>query len=175
MKKIRSLFIMDKSFRYNGSLADFNQKMATLSQSKNRNDISVEKNKNEYIIFAKRSFGTIKFSGGGGSSIKIHVCFEEGTPEEQLIRIFSYLRPENYFLGIAFILSFISVITSTDPLLSTTLFIIGLFVFMIIWFNFIYKVQEEILMEMVTKRLKLRELKDKPKPDKIVKLIKSPR
>jgi hypothetical protein len=156
MKKLRSLFIMDKSFKYKGSLEDLKQKMTIFSQSKKTGGITFDKNKSEYTIYANISFGTLMFTGGG-FSIKIHLTIEESIPKEQIIRVYTYLRPENYFFGFAFILSFIVAIMSNQSLLPP-LITIGIFVLTILWFNFIYKVQEEILVEKIIKQLKLRKI-----------------
>ncbi len=154
---------MNKSFRYKGSLDDLKQKMGSSSQGKNTDKILFHKNKSEYTVYANISWGTLNFSGGGGFSIKVHVTIEERFPEEQIVKIYTCLRPENYFFGFAFILSFIAALMSKSFL--PTLIIVGTFALITLWFNFIYKVQEEILLEKITKQLKLRALKDKLKSD----------
>ncbi|MCR6642437.1 MAG: hypothetical protein NVV82_26480 [Sporocytophaga sp.] len=99
MKKLRSLFIMDKSFRYKGSLEDLKQKMTIFSQSKNSEGITFDKKKSEYTIYANISLGTLMFRGGG-FSIKIHLTIEKSISEGQIVRVYTYLRPENYFFWI---------------------------------------------------------------------------
>ncbi len=157
MKKLRSLFIMDKSFRYKGSPEDLKQKMTIFSQSKNTGRIIFNRNKSEYKVYARTSWGTLRFMGAVGFSISVHVKIEDSISEEQIIRVYTNLRPENYFLGFAFILSFIAILLSYQSFLQP-LIIIGTFVLTSLWFNFIYKIQEEVLLEKVIKQLKLRKI-----------------
>ncbi len=147
---------MDKSFRYKGSREDLKQKMTIFSQSKKTGGITFDKNKSEYAIYANISLGTLMYTGGS-SSIKIHLTIEESISEEQIVRVYTYLRPENYFLGFAFFLSFIAILLSNQTFLPT-LITIGIFALTSLWFNFIYKIQEEVLLEKVIKQLKLKKI-----------------
>lgn len=148
---------MDKSFRYKGNLEDLKQKMTIFSQSKNTGRIIFNKNKSDYTIYAKTSWGTLGFIGGFGSSINVHVKIERRISEEHIVRVYTYLRPENYFFGFAFILSFIAILISGHSFLHSTISI-GSIALTTIWFNFIYKIQEENLLEKVVKHLKLRNI-----------------
>jgi hypothetical protein len=130
--------------------------MTIFSQSKNTGGITFDKNKSEYTIYANISLGTLMFMGGG-FSIKIHLTIEESISKEQIVRIFTYLRPENYFFVFAFVLTFIAILLSNQSILPP-LITIGIFVLSSLWFNFIYKIQEENLLEKVTKQLKLRKI-----------------
>ena len=148
---------MDKSFKYKGSPEDLKQKMTIFSQSKNMGRIIFNRNKSEYKVYARTSWGTLRFMGAVGFSISVHVKIEDSISKEQIVRVYTYLRPENYFFGFAFILTFIDALISCHSFL-TFIIAIGSIALTTIWFNFIYKVQEENLLEKVIKQLKLRKI-----------------
>ena len=72
--------------------------------------------------------------------------------------MFTKLRTENYFFGILFLI-FTIITVSTGGSFLSILILTGIILILVVWFNFIYKVQEESLIDKTRKMLKLKEYK----------------
>ena len=64
------------------------------------------------------------------------------------------VRPEHYFLIVMFIIFFIAIAFS-DESKWALLYVIGLWIICHIWFQFIYRVQENYLVDKIVKKLRL--------------------
>lgn len=155
IEKIKPLFILSKSFVFSGSKKLLIEK---LHASDNKDFYINDHKRNVYEIKARIAYGTLRFSGGFGAGISVNLKIEPKNEDEQIITIYTELRPENYFLLIFAFFTIISIVLSGASIAPILISIVILPV-MTVWFNFIYKVQEESLIDKIKKRCKLKDYK----------------
>lgn len=110
--------------------------------------------KNEIKLFPFVSLGTLMFGGIGSLSINVLVRsspIDEGTLK---INFSTKIRPEHYFIAALFILFLIVFILKEG--IGVGLFILGLWIIFHLWFQLVYRVQENHLIDKVVGKCRLR-------------------
>jgi hypothetical protein len=109
--------------------------------------------KKRFIFSPFISWGTM--TGSFRSGIKVFLEYESITETEQKIRLYTNIRPEIWFItGVLSFILIAFIISGQDY--KGILMVIVSFPVCVLWFNFIYKIQEESMITKVRKKLKLK-------------------
>ncbi len=109
-----------------------------------------------HVITPLVSVGIGMVNGGGGKHIT--VCLEKVNVTENTveIRLYTTIRPENWVMMVLF--PVVLAITSASGLPFVHVFFLALLLIIAFgWFNFVYRNQEEALIEKIKRRLRLGE------------------
>lgn len=145
---LRNHLSLNEAYTFYGTEPEF---METLR----RKEISASKvGAHKYVFSPHISWGTVTGIINSGINVFLeYKSIDEGTLR---VRLYTNIRPEIYFLVGVFSFIFFGFIMSGQDIMGI-LIVIMLFPACILWFNFIYKIQEESLMEKVRKKLRLKE------------------
>jgi hypothetical protein len=150
---LHSKLTIHETYLFNGTPQELKEILAALSKKKWANGFSTEHLKeNKYAMTPVVSWGTLSF--GIFASIKIYFEHSPLNDWQQQIKIHTDVRPENWFLLVLFLfiaLGFTGF--EGDPWMVLTL--PGIFLVCFVLFNFVYKIQEESLINKVKKRIRL--------------------
>ncbi len=142
---------IDKDFVFVGQLDDLKQE---LEKSKDLNfDILTEK---EMKFFPTISWGTMAITNGIGlvDGINVRALISESNHGRLKVNLKTSIRPEHYFIIVIFI--FISMVTIlTEESKWIVLLDLVLWIIVHWWFQFIYRFQENYLVDKVVDRLRL--------------------
>jgi hypothetical protein len=151
MSRINKLLTIDKEFIFFGQLDDLR------GQLKNSKDINYEMLADGQIKFKPRiSWGTMTMTGGLDlvDGINVKGSATNLDSERMKINLRTKVRPEHYLLIVMFIAFFIGVIFS-DESKWLFLYVFGLWIICHSWFQFIYRLQENYLVDKIVKKLRL--------------------
>ncbi len=109
----------------------------------------------EFKINARFSLGTLHFSGGFGNSIGVRLKLSS----TDSIRVYSKIRPEHYFILLTFSVFFFAAFSEPTIDWESILFTSVMLIICHLWFQLIYRVQENYLIKRVSEYLGLKEVK----------------
>jgi hypothetical protein len=149
MKKLIKLLTIDKEFVFNGRLSDLQQIL------KNLKDINYETLSERELKFTPTiSWGTLTMTGGVGFGINVRAFLVDQGSDQLRIKFKTRVRPEHYFLIVLFIFFFIAAFANDEPKWLIP-YVFGLWIIGHSWFQFIYRIQENYLVDKVAKKLRL--------------------
>ena len=149
MDALIKLLTINKEFVFSGKIEDLRR---ILKDSK---DINYEVlSKRELKFTPDVSWGTMKMSGGVNFGINVRAFLADEGSDQLRIKFKTSVRPEHYFLIVLFLFFFAGAIFS-DESKWMILYIFGLWIICHSWFQFIYRLQENFLLDKVVKRLSL--------------------
>ena len=173
MKKIipfiRSMFVIHKILYHHGSKEKLIENLKKINFD-NDSICAIEIDKDKYCLVPDASFGTLQFQLNGAEdgmfAIKIYMKIKVKDEKLQELEFYSFYRPENYFfLALFSFLTFGFYMAGAEE---RGFFVLSiLFPVFIAWFNYIYKLQENALIEMSKERLKLSKKEFLPKRPKL--------
>jgi hypothetical protein len=149
MSKLIKLLTIDKEFVFIGQMGDLMEKL------KNAKSINYEILSEREIKFMPNiSWGTMVMAGGHGlvDGINIRASVNDLDSDRLKISLRTRVRPEHYFLIVLFIFFFMGVIFSSESKW-LVLYVFGLWIICHSWFQFIYRLQENYLVDKIVKRL----------------------
>lgn len=155
MKKLKEYLTVYREFEYEGTLSDFKLSI------ENAKGFRFDKiNSKEYIFYPMISYGTI-FLRGLLMKSGIKVWGDVEVIEDQRLKIImsTFIRFEHYILVFLFLFLLAIVPISVTPInywLYPILF--GLWLVAHIWFQFIYALQQNALIDLLVKKFKLKEV-----------------
>ncbi len=126
-----------------------------LSRSKNWYSGSIGKYK--FYASPLASAGVLSINGTNSFPIKIFMESCELTGGEQRIEIRTKLRAEHYFIVLLFVV-FMIAIPFLEEFSWWFLLLLPIWVICHIWFHFICRVQEEMLVKKIVKQLRLKRI-----------------
>jgi hypothetical protein len=148
MRKIIQQITINKEYIFNGERDNL---ITTLKNVDGMNVKSI--NNQEFKVYANISWGTLVFSGGGSiDGINIRGTILDIDSQKAKVILKTRIRPEHYFLIVIFV--FI-MFTLTNESLKTYLYLSGIWIICHLWFQFIYRIQENQLIGKVIDKLKL--------------------
>lgn len=150
MNRIDKLLRIDKEFIFFGQLDDLRGEL------KNLKDINYEILGEGQINFKQRmSWGTMTMNGidlVDGINVKALVTHLDS--ERMKINLRTKVRPEHYFLSVTFVALLIMVKFSNEPKW-LFLYVFGVWIVCHAWFQFIFRLQENNLVDKIVKKLEL--------------------
>lgn len=156
---VKSLFIIRKIFIVNGTCEKLILKLKNIE---NKNMYIERIDKHHFKMHSKFSFGTGHLSSQSFLPIQVNVKIHPTTELKQKLEVYTFIRPENYLFSMAFIIS-TSLIWASQRSWKLVLITCGIYIVVTIWFNFIYKIQEESLIKIIKKSLLLKNHRDQIK------------
>jgi hypothetical protein len=147
MKEIIEKILLKESIEFNGSISELKEQIRFKKERKFSLDWFSE---NEFKALSKFSLGTLIIDGfpGATDGIKAYGKLTELTNGKTKIELRTKLRIELYFVSIIPILA-ITVVFLTGK--EIPLWSIFLFPFIVLWFWFIYRLQEKLLFGKIKK------------------------
>lgn len=153
MNKLVKILTIDKNFLFKGSHEDFIEKL-TKSKGFNFQKLS----KREYKFRPDVSLGTMRLSGGFGFGIYLNVFLRDQGSDQMRINFKTNIRPEHYFLLFILLVCILGIIFSGESKL-IILYFLGMSLICHSWFQYIYRLQENYLMDKLIKRFRLSNIK----------------
>ncbi|MBS1553548.1 MAG: hypothetical protein JSU09_01365 [Bacteroidetes bacterium] len=154
MNNFTKLLTVDREFIFNGQLTDFNERLGKLK------DIRCNALSDREIKFSPFiSLGTMVISGAVGlvDGINVRAIISDTDTNQLKINLKTKVRPEHYFIIVLFIFSFVAIIFSNESKWLIP-YVFGLWIICHAWFQFIYQLQENHLIEKIVSKLRLREI-----------------
>ena len=155
MKKIIKLLKIEKEYAFSGTLVDFNEKVRTFKS------INVELlSENEIKFSSQLSLGTMISNTGlfATEDINIRATISEFDAERLRIKLSSKIRFEHYVIAFMFILFLVfSIVEKESIWLIPSL--LALWIIFHSWFQYIYRSQENQIIQTVVSKLNLKRFK----------------
>jgi hypothetical protein len=154
MNGFMKLLTVDRDFVYNGRLDDFNERLRNLKDIRHNSLTDREIKFSPFI-----SLGTLIISGAVGlvDGINVRAIISDTDSNQLKINLRTKGRPEHYFIIVLFIFFFVAIIFS-DESKWLILYVFGLWIICHAWFQFIYRLQENHLIEKIVSKFRLREM-----------------
>jgi hypothetical protein len=151
MKQLVKRLTINKEFVFRGGIDDLKEIL------KNSKDINYKAfSAREIKITPSISWGTMTMSGIR-VPISVRATFTEQNPGELRIILTTKIRPEHYLLVVLFTFCILGVVFSDEPDW-LTIYVFGLWIICHLWFQFIYRLQENHLINKLVARLGLSSL-----------------
>jgi len=154
---IKSKLTLDETFQFHGTAEDIAFNLDDLKNNKWRNGFfySYFIEPGHYEIRATISVGTIHFMGFFGG-IKLNLIHTPAEDYQQQVHIFTKIRHDTWvFLAVSLFIIFASIVAWEGWLQFIMMLCLSVIVFL--WFSFVIRVQQNILMDKITKRLRLKD------------------
>jgi len=148
MRKLVKRLTIDKEFVFIGEVDDFKARIKNL----NEGITCWASSDHQYTFLPSVSFGTMTRPFNLG--ISVNAVISPIDQERLSVKLKTSLRPEHFFIILAFIIVLVSAITS-DESAWRIVFLSGLWVVSHALCHFIYRLQEEQLIDKLTTKLKL--------------------
>jgi hypothetical protein len=145
---------LNREFNYQGTKEELEQSLTSFKE------LNIENvSKKSYKLRPHFSLGTIRVKGLPGLIDGINVVFtiNEIEKEKQHIRFTTNIRFEHFFIAIVFIVIITGILFSEESKW-LVLYSTGLWLVFHLWFHWILRVQENLVVEKTVKRLRLRKL-----------------
>lgn len=148
MKQLIRALTLNKEFVFNGQMEEFKEILK-------KSNLNYETLSEREIKFTPTiSWGTLTFGGGFSIGISVRALLSDLGPDRLKINLRTSVRPEHYFLIVVFIVFFINAI-SDDESKGMFIYVFVIWIVCHLWFQFIYRLQENSLADKVVKRLRL--------------------
>jgi hypothetical protein len=152
LKWIRSKLTINETYFFRGTMDELLYALNQLSNSRKWVDEfnAAHDQGNVYSMSPTVSWGTM----GIGASITIYIQYERHDDTAQRVKIYTQVRPEMWLSVPLFALISIAIFIQESNIW-TIILVPPILIISILWFNFIYKIQEEALIKKVRKKIKL--------------------
>jgi hypothetical protein len=110
-------------------------------------------------LYANSSVGIMTVSGGFGSRIGVRILLGELDRGLMKVTIKSSMRPEHYIIAVIFVIILVATTFSNESKWFILLDV-GLWPITQIWFRFVYRYQEYLLVDKVIAKLGMKRIKD---------------
>ena len=152
VKWIRSKLTINETYFFKGTKDELLDALNQLSNSRKWVDgfNAAHDQGNIYSMSPTVSWGTM----GMGASITVYIQYEDHDDTVQKVKIYTSIRPEIWLSVPLFVLISIYIFIQERNIWSILL-VPPILIISIIWFNFIYKIQEEALIQKLRKKIKL--------------------
>jgi hypothetical protein len=155
MEKLIKYLTIKEEFVCEGEMNEMKERIQRIK------DVTFEEvNTDEVRLYANAAVGIMSVSSGGFAvRIGVKILLDELEPGLMKVTIKSSMRYEHYIIALIFVIILFAIMFSNESKWFIPL-ILGLWPITQIWFRFVYRYQEYLLVDKVIAKLGMKRIKD---------------